>query len=63
MTLSSHVGAGARIDERAQEQDSAENDKNEVEHGLIPMNWSAVKMGRRPVKPRDGFGATGIKNA
>ena len=55
--------AAARIEERAKKQGGAENDEYEIEHGLIPTNWSAVKMRRMPVKPRDGFAALGIKNA
>src|SRR6185369_7183851 len=37
MTVSSHVGAGARIDERAQEQGGAEHDKDKVKHTNHPM--------------------------
>ena len=62
--MSSHVGASARIDERAQEQGRAENDEYEVEHGVIPNESNPEqKMALTPVKPRDDSGRAGIKAA
>ena len=61
---SSDLGAGARIEDRAEKQHGAEDHEGKIEHGFGPNHPDmGHKVGPPPVKPRDEFPRLGIKAA